>query len=39
MANPYRHREISAQALLDMTNVECYAVESKIVDDLTNIQR
>jgi len=39
MACPYRHREVSAQKLLDMTNIECYAAERRIREDLANKQR
>jgi len=39
MANPYRHRQVSADALLNMTNIECYARERMIREDLANNER
>ncbi len=32
--NPYRHRNVSAQSLIDCTLVDCCVIERKVNDEL-----
>jgi len=39
MACPYRHREVSASDILDMTLVDCCKREVAVKDDLWSFER
>ena len=39
MACPYRHREVSAEDILNMSMTDCYNIEKSVAYDLSTYER